>query len=76
MGQNFWMAIVAWSGCFALTVLISLLTRRTKTDAELTGLVYSLTPKPKSENEPWYQRPVALGVLVLLATLVLNIIFA
>ncbi|NDB95935.1 MAG: Na+/galactose cotransporter, partial [Verrucomicrobia bacterium] len=26
MGQNFWMAIVAWSACFGLTVLISLLT--------------------------------------------------
>jgi len=76
MGQNFWMAIVAWTSCFALTIVISLCTRRTKTDAELTGLVYSLTPKPKSEDEPWYQRPVTLGVLVLLATLLLNIIFA
>ena len=75
MGQNFYMALVAWTACFGLTILISLLTTRTKTDKELTGLVYSLTPKPKAENEPWYMRPVTLGVLILGATLVLNIIF-
>jgi len=75
MGQNFWMAIVAWTGCFLLTIIISLLTRRTKTDADLKGLVYSLTPKPETAHEPWYQQPVTLGILVLLATLLLNIIF-
>ena len=75
MAQNFTMAIVAWSSCFVLTILISLATKRTKTDQELTGLVYSLTPKPKSEDEPWYQRPSVLGVIILAATLVLNIIF-
>jgi SSS family solute:Na+ symporter len=75
MGQNFWMAIVAWTSCFVLTILISLLTKRTKTDAELKGLVYSLTPKPETEHEPWYKRPVVLGVLILILTLILNIIF-
>jgi SSS family solute:Na+ symporter len=75
MGLNFWMAIVAWTSCFALTIVISLFTSRTKTDEELTGLVYSLTPKPESENEPWYQQPVYLGLLVLAAVIVLNIIF-
>ncbi len=75
MAQNFWMAIVAWTTCFALTILISLTTARNKSDEELKGLVYSLTPKPKSENEPWYKQPVTLGVLVLLATLALNLIF-
>jgi SSS family solute:Na+ symporter len=75
MGMNFWMAIVAWTTCFVLTVVISVLTKRTKTDQELTGLVYSLTPKPKSEGEPWYMQPVTLGILVLIATVALNIIF-
>jgi len=51
MGQNFWMAIVAWTTCFVLTILISLATTRNKTDQQLTGLVYSLTLKPKSEHE-------------------------
>ncbi len=76
MGQNFWMAIVAWTMCFSLTILISLVTARTKSDEELTGLVYSLTPKPKSEDEPWYQQPVTLGIIVLAVTVILNIIFA
>jgi SSS family solute:Na+ symporter len=75
MGQNFWMAIVAWSACFGLTILISLLTRRTKTDEELKGLVYSLTPKPKSEDEAWYKRPVLVGVLVMVAVIILNLLF-
>jgi SSS family solute:Na+ symporter len=75
MGQTFVMATVAWTTCFLLTILISLATRQQKTTEELTGLVYSLTPKPKSENEPWYQKPVTLGVMILIATAVLNIIF-
>jgi SSS family solute:Na+ symporter len=72
MGQNFWMAIVAWTSCFVLTIVISLVTPRTKTDEELKGLVYSLTPKPETAHEPWYMQPVTLGILVLAATLLLN----
>jgi SSS family solute:Na+ symporter len=75
MGQNFTMAIVAWTSCFLLTILISLVTKRTKSDAELKGLVYSLTPKPETAHEPWYQQPVTLGILVLIGTVILNIIF-
>jgi solute:Na+ symporter, SSS family len=75
MGQNFWMAIVAWTSCFLLTIVISLATKRNKTDEQLAGLVYSLTPKPKSENEPWYKQPVTVGILVLIATVLLNVIF-
>ena len=75
MAQNFWTAIWAFLVCFSLTVIISLATKRLKTDEDLKGLVYSLTPKIKDHNLPWYQQPAVLGVLVLLATLVLNIIF-
>jgi SSS family solute:Na+ symporter len=76
MGQNFWIAIVAWVTCLALTVSVSLATTRLKTDEELKGLVYSLTPKPESANESWYHNPVILGVIILLLTLALNLIFA
>jgi len=58
-----------------LTLVISLATRRTKTDEELKGLVYSLTPKVKDEGEAWYLRPAVLGVILLLGCVVLNIIF-
>ncbi len=76
MSENFRLAIVAWTMCFVVTIAVSLLTPRVKTDTELKGLVYSLTPKPESENEPWYEQPVTLGVIVLACTLLLNIIFA
>jgi solute:Na+ symporter, SSS family len=75
MGQNFYVAIVAWTACFVLTVLISLATRRTKTDAELTGLVYSLTPRPSEAGEPWFRRPAVVGSIVLAVTLLLNFLF-
>jgi SSS family solute:Na+ symporter len=76
MGQNFYVGIVAWSTCFVVTVLISLSTRRNKSDAQLEGLVYSLTPRPASDaGEPWYKRPVLVGMIVLGATLLLNILF-
>jgi len=76
MAQNFWTAIFAWTGCFLITIAISLATKKNRTDAELKGLVYSLTPKAVPLHEPWYERPVVLGVVVLGATLALNLIFA
>ncbi|MGA2443149.1 MAG: Na+/galactose cotransporter, partial [Tepidisphaeraceae bacterium] len=75
MAQNFWMAIYAFLACLVTTMLISLLTRRIKSDEELKGLVYSLTPKIKEHGVPWYKQPATLGIIVLLATVALNIIF-
>ena len=74
MAQNFWTAIFAWTACFVVTILVSLLTRA-RDEKELTGLVYSLTERPKEGHLNWYQRPATLGVIVLLMTLVLNIVF-
>ena len=48
---------------------------RTKTDADLKGLVYSLTPKLKDDESAWYLRPAVLGVVLLLGCAVLNYIF-
>jgi SSS family solute:Na+ symporter len=55
--------------------VISLLTERRKTDAELTGLVYSLTPRVRDEDQAWYRRPGPLGAVVLGLALVLNLVF-
>ena len=74
MAQNFWTAIFAWTTCFVVTILVSLATRP-REEKELTGLVYSLTKRPKEEHVAWYARPAVLGVIVLFLTLVLNIIF-
>ena len=75
MAQNFWTAIWAWTACFVMTILISLATPRTKTDAELTGLVYSLTPRPVDTERAWIRRPEGMGAVVLALVVVLNIIF-
>ncbi len=75
MAQNFWTAIVAWTTCFVATIVISFVTRDRKTDDDLRGLVYALTPREVDHHLAWYRRPAALGVIVLGATLVLNIIF-
>ncbi|HEX8691643.1 MAG TPA: sodium:solute symporter family protein [Longimicrobium sp.] len=74
MAQNFWTAIWAWSTCFVVTIVVSLLTKP-RPDEELRGLVYSLTERPKDAGEPWYRRPAALAVVVLAMTLALNLIF-
>jgi SSS family solute:Na+ symporter len=74
MAQNFWTAIWAWTVCFVITIVVSLMTKPRPAE-ELRGLVYSLTEKPKDEGEPWYRRPGPLAVVVLAMTLVLNLIF-
>jgi SSS family solute:Na+ symporter len=75
MALNFWTAIVAWTSCFLSTLVISLFTKRTKTDDELRGLVYSLTPRQSDAAMAWYKRPVTLGVLILVVSAILNVIF-
>jgi solute:Na+ symporter, SSS family len=75
MALNFWTAIFAWTGCFITTIVVSLLTKRTKTDDELRGLVYSLTPRIDEGHMPWYKRPVTLGIAVLVVSAILNVIF-
>jgi SSS family solute:Na+ symporter len=75
MAQNFWLASGAFLTCFVLTVVISLATKRTKSDEELKGLVYSLTEKVHEPNQAWYATPAFLGTLLLLCCLGLNIYF-
>ncbi|MCE5315139.1 MAG: sodium:solute symporter family protein [Armatimonadota bacterium] len=75
MAQNFWSAICAWTACFVITIVISLVTAQKKSDDELRGLVYSLTPKVVEPGVPWFRRPAALGVVVIAAAVALNVIF-
>ena len=75
MAQNFWMAIYAWTTCLVVTTIVSLATQRNKSDDELRGLVYSLTPRVQEEGLGWYQRPAVLAVVVLVAAAFLNILF-
>jgi len=74
MAQNFWTAIDAFLVCLIVTVAVSLMTTP-RPDAELTGLVYSLTDRPRDAGLAWHQRPAILGVIVLAATGLLNLVF-
>ncbi|MCS7337189.1 MAG: sodium:solute symporter family protein [Verrucomicrobiae bacterium] len=75
MAQNFWLACFAFSVCFVLTLVISLVTKRTKSDEELRGLVYSLTPRITDSGQVWYKRPGLVGIVLLAICAVINIIF-
>ncbi|PTY06380.1 Na+/galactose cotransporter [Opitutaceae bacterium EW11] len=75
MAQNFWLAAFAFLVCFLLTIAISLAGKRTKTDDELKGLVYSMTPKLVDSHEAWYLRPAVVGTILLACCVVINLIF-
>jgi SSS family solute:Na+ symporter len=75
MAQNFYLASFAFGVCFILTFAITLVTKRTKTDEDLKGLVYSLTPRIKDGDQPFWARPAVLGIILLIVCIILNIIF-
>jgi len=75
MAQNFWLASFAFIACFVLTAVISLSTAQKKTNDELKGLVYSMTPRLTDTGVAWYLRPAFLGTILLIGCVILNIIF-
>ncbi len=74
MAQNFWIAICAFSACFAVSVLVSLMTRP-KREEDLRGLVYGLTKLPSEEGVVWYRRPWVVAVIAGVACILLNFLF-
>jgi SSS family solute:Na+ symporter len=66
MAQNFWIAIVAWTTCFLVTIAVSLATRP-KPDEAMRGLVWGLTEMPANSG-----RPVVLAAVVTVILLALN----
>lgn len=74
MARNFWGAIYAWTVCFVVTIGVSLVTRPRRTE-DMVGLVWSLTPRERSEGLPWHLRPVTLAVIVGAAAVLINVYF-
>ncbi len=66
-----WIAFVI---CLMVTLIVSLFTKP-KPENSLVGLVYSLTPRQTDKAKVWHKNPLVLGIIVLVATLILNIIF-
>jgi dTDP-4-dehydrorhamnose reductase len=72
--QAFNIAWIAFVVCFIITLFVSLFTKL-RPESSLVGLMYSLTPRQKDSEKVWYKNRLVLGIIVLLATLALNIIF-
>jgi len=75
MAQSFWTAIIACTVSTITTIVLSLVTTQQKTNKELVGLVYSLTPKDYDIDAKWYNRPLSLAILVGAIAITLTIIF-
>ncbi len=75
MAQNFWTAIFAFTVNLIVTAAVSLATEP-RPEAELVGLVYSMTPKPVETHLEWWQKPSTLAIAVLAMLIVLNLVFA
>jgi len=69
----FYGAMASFSTCMVFTIAISLFTRP-RPAGELTGLVYALTERPKTDA-PFYLRPVVWATGVAACALFLNLYF-
>jgi len=74
MAQNFWIALLAWTSCFVVTILVSLMTRP-KPETELRSLVYGLTELPRQEGVKWFRRPAVIAAAAAVLCILLNFLF-
>jgi solute:Na+ symporter, SSS family len=74
MGQAFIVASISWIVNFCTTIIVSLFTKP-KPEEELRGLVYSLTEKPSYHQDKWYLKVAPLGLILIVITIILNMIF-
>jgi len=74
MAENMYRALWSWIICFAVTVVVSLMTKP-KPEAELTGLVYGCTELPSEAHMPLYKRPAFLAGVVAVVFVILQVIF-
>jgi len=72
--QNMFRALWSCLICAAVTVAVSYVTKP-KPDAELTDLVYGLTPIPKDEHVSAFHSPLFWGAVVAIVFVILQIIF-
>ncbi len=74
LAQAMWQALWSTSLGVAVTMLVTLVTRP-KPDAELAGLVYSLTTVPREQHTGLLHKPGFWAVVALLIFAVLQVIF-
>jgi solute:Na+ symporter, SSS family len=74
LAQDMYQALWSCSVCVLVTVFVSLVTAP-KPVAELTGLVYGVTPIPKEEKVPLLHKPIFWAGVALVLFVILQIIF-
>ena len=74
LSQDMYQALWSCVTCVVVTVLITLVTKP-KPDAELVGLVYSLTEVAHEEHASFLHRPLFWGMASLVLLAILQIIF-
>jgi SSS family solute:Na+ symporter len=74
MAQNFWTAFFAFGASLMATAAVSFCSKA-RPEAELAGLVHSLTPKPERTDGAWWKRPEPLALAILLAAVALGAFF-
>jgi len=72
MAENMYRALWSCTICFIVTVVVSWLTKP-KSDSELVGLVYGVTPIPRETDVPFWERPAFWGAVVFVVFIVFNI---
>ena len=73
MAENMYRALWSWIVCVVVTVVVSLMTKP-KSDEELVGLVYGVTPLPHEADVPMWERPMFWAIVVAAVFVVLNIL--
>jgi solute:Na+ symporter, SSS family len=74
LAQDMYQALWSFLVCVTVTVVVSFATPP-KSDAELAGLVYGLTPVPSVGDIPLYEKPIFWAGVVGVVFVILNIIF-
>src|SRR5579864_5864127 len=74
LAQAMYQALWSCVTCVVVTVIVTLVTKP-RPDAELRGLVYSLTDVPQEQHTSLLQRPAFWGAVALAIFVVLQIIF-
>jgi SSS family solute:Na+ symporter len=73
MAENMYRALWSWIVCVIVTVVVSLMTKP-KTNEELVGLVYGVTPLPHEAEVPMWERPLFWAIVVAAVFVVFNIL--
>jgi solute:Na+ symporter, SSS family len=74
MAENLYRALWSWIICVTVTVVVSFMTKPVPT-AELSGLVYGVTPIPDDGATSIWQKPLFWACVVITVFFILNLIF-